>query len=77
MGCTHYSYLHRALSEAFGGVPVFDGADGACRQMRRLLKEDGLLRETGEGGAVLTSSTDRESDVALLERFYRMAEEEE
>jgi len=76
VGCTHYSYLHRQLSQAFGGVPVFDGADGACRQMKKLLASADLLREEGEGGAVLSTNTGLARDQALLERFYAMAEAE-
>ncbi len=76
VGCTHYSYLHEALSCAFGGVPVFDGADGACRQMKRLLKEAGLYLDCGEGSAVMKANTGLSKDQELLEHFYSMAEEE-
>jgi len=76
VGCTHYSFLHRQLSRAFGDVPVFDGADGACRRMRDLLGRQDLLRDGPDGAVHMASNTFLASDQELLEHFYDLAEAE-
>jgi len=73
VGCTHYSYIVKQMSEAFGGVPVFDGAEGACRRMAELLAAAGLSNPNECGTVRLTANTGRAQDDELLRRFYALA----
>ena len=57
LGCTHYPYLARAISDALGAeVRLLDPAPAIARQTRRVLEECGLLAE-GRGGEVRIVTT--------------------
>lgn len=60
LGCTHYSFLKRAIGAHFPpDTHILDGNEGTVRQLARRLDELGQLRTQGEGGVQLrTSSTD-------------------
>ena len=74
IGCTHYSYLKGDLRAMLGGgVPLFDGAAGAARQLERVLRQQGLLRE--QEGAIRFETSGGPEGTALMERFYALAEE--
>ena len=47
LGCTHYPFARRQIQQVLGDqVKIFDGGEGTAREMRRRLKESGLLLET-------------------------------
>ena len=73
IGCTHYSYLKNDLKTLLGHVPLFDGAEGAARQLHRVLKEHGLLAE--QTGEIRFETSGGPEGIALMERFYHLAEE--
>jgi len=73
IGCTHYSYLKNDLRELLGDVPLFDGAGGAARQLRRVLEEGGLLAE--QEGQVVFETSGSKTDIAMMEHFYQLAED--
>ena len=73
IGCTHYSYLKSDLKALLGDVPLFDGASGAARQLKRVLEEGGLLTEQ-EGRVVFETSGPAEG-VTMIEHFYQLAGE--
>ena len=57
LGCTHYSFLKKALHQLCPGVPLLDGNEGTVRQLRRRLEQEGLLApENAEGDVELLSS---------------------
>ena len=52
LGCTHYSFLKRAIARHFPQTPLLDGNAGTARQLRRRLAEKGLLSERSERGKI-------------------------
>lgn len=45
LGCTHYPFLKRAIRGIVGpGIRILDGGEGTARQLKRRLKEAGLLK---------------------------------
>lgn len=54
MGCTHYSFISEKIrsiaQEMFEGeLAIYDGMYGMVRQLKRILEQDNLLRENGNG----------------------------
>ena len=44
LGCTHYPFARKQIQQVLGDrVKIFDGGEGTAREMRRRLKESGLL----------------------------------
>lgn len=71
LGCTHYPFVARQISEVLGGPEIFDGAVGTARQLRaRLEQEDLLASEYQLGGLTFLSSGTDEDDPARFRRFY-------
>jgi len=69
LGCTHYSFLVRALKRAAPlGVTIIDTAVPVARQVGRVLEERGLLNPPGCQGSVRLCASDSE------EEFRRVAE---
>ncbi len=73
IGCTHYSYLKGDLRAMLGSIPLFDGASGAARQLERVLRQRGLLGQ--QQGDIRFETSGGPEGVALMERFYALAEE--
>ena len=73
LGCTHYPFVRRQISQVLGEVRFFDGGAGTARQLRRLLDRDGLLREGEAVGEVsFASSIDTPEERALYQRFFEL-----
>ena len=50
LGCTHYPFLKKEIAKIAGtGTVILDGSAGTARQLRRRLKEEGLLRAAPNG----------------------------
>jgi len=62
LGCTHYPYLSRVISEVMGaGVTLVSSADETAFALAEMLKHDGLLSESEqEGSRTFLSSGDVE-----------------
>lgn len=65
LGCTHYVFIRDAFARYaarhFAGNPVImDGNAATACQLRRVLAENGLLREEGPGSVEFYTSGDRE-----------------
>ena len=71
VGCTHYSFLCDDLKHVLGDVPLFDGAQGAARQLMRVLKERDLLA-CQQGNTEFQCSGGPEGQ-ALMARFWQIA----
>ncbi len=68
LGCTHYPFVKKTISKVMGEeVAIFDGGNGAARQMKRLLQESGLLRnEPGRTGRIkFENSLSTEEEIRL------------
>lgn len=72
LGCTHFPFAKRRLQEFLGsGVQIFNGAEGAARQTKRLLEEKGLLNSSGEKGVVVFENSDEKQKEFSKELFLR------
>ena len=70
LGCTHFSFLKRALGKALPGVPLLDGNEGSARRLEYLLRENGTLREAGEGSVEFFTSGDEAVFLPLMRRLF-------
>lgn len=66
LGCTHYIFIKDALEKVAADVPLVDGNWGTVQQLRRILDEQGLLRQQGEGGLELLTSGDPDVHLPLM-----------
>ena len=69
LGCTHFSFLKKALGRALPGVPLLDGNEGSARRLEYLLRENGTLREDGEGSVEFFTSGDEDVFLPLMRRL--------
>ncbi len=64
LGCTHYVFLrkqlHSYIDRYFHGARLFDGNEGAVRQLKRVLREGGLEAAREKGSVTFDSSGDVE-----------------
>ncbi|MDO4808122.1 MAG: glutamate racemase [Coriobacteriales bacterium] len=71
LGCTHYPFVRAQIGKVLGDVRFFDGGAGTARQLRRLLAQDGLLRDADHKGSVtFSSSIDTPEERALYQRLF-------
>ena len=70
LGCTHLSFLKKALGRALPGVPLLDGNEGSARRLEYLLRENGTLREDGEGSVEFFTSGDEDVFLPLMRRLF-------
>lgn len=70
LGCTHFSFLKKALGRALPGVPLFDGNEGSARRLEYLLRENGTLREEGKGSVEFHTSGDEDVFLPLMRRLF-------
>ncbi len=70
LGCTHYVFLRRQLQayadKYFPGARLFDGNEGAARQLKRVLRENGLEAIREKGSVVFDTS----GDVKVLKKRF-------
>ena len=53
LGCTHYPFVRNSITGIVGDtVRILDGSEGTAHQLKRRLREEGLLRDRQEGGSV-------------------------
>ncbi len=60
LGCTHYPFAARAISQILPGTALLEGGGGTARETRRRLAEAGLLSDGPGGVTLLNSSPDPE-----------------
>lgn len=75
LGCTHYPFVRRQISEVLGGdVRFFDGGAGTARQLRARLEAEGLLADRGRAGHVsFASSLDTPEELELYRSFFKLS----
>jgi len=71
LGCTHYPLLRRAIADFIGAnVRIVDSAEETAREVRRVLREQGLLRVRGRGAASFFVTDAVQRFLQVGERFY-------
>ena len=72
LGCTHFPFAKRRLQDFLGShVEIFNGAEGAARQTKRLLEEKNLLNDNVCGGTVIFENSDEKHIDFSKELFLR------
>ena len=70
LGCTHYPLVAPAIRTVLGDVPLFDGAEGTARQLRRKLVERNLLTKSTGPGNIEFRSSDGNPETLVLYRSF-------
>lgn len=72
LGCTHYVFLKDMIRDLLPDhIAITDGNAGTARQLKRVLAQNGLLNQTGQGILELeTSGT--EKDLALMQKLLNI-----
>ena len=71
LGCTHYVFLRdMVISLLPEHTAVLDGNLGTARQLKRVLENRGMLRESGTGTLSFHSTGDETMLVPLMQRLY-------
>ena len=69
LGCTHYVFLKDMIRDLLPDhIVITDGNAGTARQLKRVLAQNGLLNETGQGILELETSGS-EKDLALMQKL--------
>lgn len=76
LGCTHYPFVRPVIQELFGnGVAVFDGGAGTARELRRRMKESGILNPSKEKGKIeILNSKETTDEIVLCEKLLSLDE---
>lgn len=52
LGCTHYPFIKKSLSNMLHDVPIIDGSRGTANQLKRQLKKFGILNNSESRGRI-------------------------
>ncbi len=70
LGCTHYSFIHGVVGEIsknlFGECKIHNGIYGTVRQLKRILKDNDLLNDSGGHTELYTSGTEKHLELFNL-----------
>lgn len=67
LGCTHYPFVKKQITEVLGDVPMFDGAYGTSKHLYNCLKEKNCLNEQEHGDIIYDSSLSDE--IPIYKKF--------
>ena len=70
LGCTHYVFLKKAVSEVLKGVELFDGNEGTARQLKNVLSERGLLSDAVSGSVEMHTSGEKDRILPLMRALF-------
>lgn len=71
LGCTHYPFALPVFRKIVGkNIPIFDGADGVARQLRRELTAAGTLRNREKGGSVVFGNSAGRQQIELSHHLF-------
>ena len=74
LGCTHYVFLRPMIREMLPErILITDGNEGTARQLRRVLAERGMLRESGPGSVELRTSGEPDKVLPVMQRLLEKA----
>ena len=73
LGCTHFPFLRRAISEALGpDTDIFDGGEGTARETMRQLELRGTRSDNRHIGTVaIENSREDSQEIALTRRLLQ------
>ena len=75
LGCTHYPFVANQIRSVLGDLPLYDGASGTARQLKRKLAERNLESKSRDQGTVtFLSSKDSPEEIELYESFFALAQ---
>lgn len=70
LGCTHYSFIKRQIRQIMGPeIPLFDGAAGTARELKRRLEVGALLSDSHQNGTVVFHSSVKTEETLSLYRW--------
>ena len=69
LGCTHFVWVKDAIKSAAPQAEIFDGNIGLARHLREILTEKDMLRESGEGGFELHTTSDEPEKLETMRRY--------
>lgn len=74
LGCTHYSFIsgliQNTAKELFlGECEIFDGKFGMARQLKRVLKDKGILNTANQNPEISLYTSGTGADIELYKRF--------
>lgn len=74
LGCTHYPFVKPVIQRIIGSdTAIYDGGAGTARELRRRLRENGIMNEDGEKGTVtFENSRNTANELELCERLFHM-----
>jgi glutamate racemase len=73
LGCTHYPFLRPLIAAIVGaGVEIIDPSPAVARQTARVLREQGLVRDAGQGKHTFFTSGDPRVFSEMLERLTEL-----
>lgn len=70
LGCTHYPFLRRQIEGFFPNAQIFDGREGAVRQLSRRLDETGRRTTQSGPGSVELLTSGSEENLALMRMLF-------
>ena len=78
LGCTHYPFVRKMIQKTLGSeVQIFDGGAGTAREMKRRLREAGLLNDAETKGTVtFCNSLEDDRKLVLAKKLFEMKSEE-
>ncbi len=74
LGCTHYPFVRPVIQQMFGnGVAIFDGGAGTARELRRRMRECGILNPSEEQGNIeILNSKETPEEIILCEKLLHL-----
>lgn len=69
LGCTHFPFAKKAIKQVIGDVPLFDGAVGISKYLKRVLEEKSIQNLSTKPGHVTILNTLNDE---MVELSYRM-----
>ncbi len=76
LGCTHYVFLRRAIQRAMPDARLYDGNEGTARQLRAILRAEGLEAPPGAGTVTFQTSGAPERSHPVFHRLYVLPPED-
>ena len=74
LGCTHYVFLRPLIRRMLPDrIRITDGNAGTARQLRRVLRERGMLSDGQEGSVEMDTTGDPERDLPVMRRLLERA----
>ena len=70
LGCTHYTFLAKAIAKALPHARLYDGNEGTARQLKRVLEANKLLGAQSGGSVKMYTSGNAEVLLPIMQKLY-------